>query len=122
MAVLDGKEAFIEGEDPVITESGHGQLKVSWPLRFFDGTLIIELDERQMVIKLEGKNSVEWFMDLSTADKAELPFINITKDKIGCNFKGMEYSVGLAKGFFSQPDNKAIFRMLPQKNMLEVNF
>jgi hypothetical protein len=122
LTIADGKEVLIEGYDPVITESGPGQLHISWPLKFFDGALIFELDERTMAIKLEGKNAVKWFMDLTTADKTELPFVNITKKKIDCNFRDMEYSVELADGLFSQPLNGAIYRMSPEKNKLIVNF
>jgi hypothetical protein len=122
MAVVDGNEVLIEGLDPVITEAQPGQLQISWPLKSIEGTLILELNERKMSIKLEGNNSVKWFMDLTTADNKELPFININRLSIECNFKGMEYSVGVTNGFCSQPGNGAIYRISPEKRNLIVNF
>jgi len=122
MAIIDGNEVLIEGHDPLITESQPGQLRISWPLQSFEGTLVLELDERKMAVTLEGNNSIRWFMDLTTADKTELPFMNLTDTKIECNFKGMDYSVEATNGLFSKPAVGIIFRLSAEKRKITVNF
>jgi hypothetical protein len=121
MVVSDKNEVSVEGLDPVITESFPGQLHISWPMKSFDGTFILDLDERQVVVKLEGNNSDKWFLDLTTVDDADLPFKIIANDRIGCRFRGMEYSVTAKKGTFSEPGNGVIYRMSPEDNVLILN-
>lgn len=120
-AVVNGNEISIEGKDPTITDSIPGKLHISWPLKSFDGTLVIDIDERQIEMKMEGKDSNNWFLDLTTADNANLPFEKITSYRIDCQFKEMNYSITATKGYFSEPGDEIIFRITPKKNTLILN-
>ncbi len=67
-AIIDGKELLLEGGNPVITDSISGKLHISWPLKSFEGTLVMDLDERQVDIKIISGKSINWFLDLTSAD------------------------------------------------------
>jgi len=118
MAIINGKETLIEGKDPTITDSISGKLHISWPLKSFDGTLVMDIDERQIKMKFEGDKSIDWFLDMTTADKLKLPFKKISANRIDCEFDVMKYAVTATKGSFSVPGDGIIFRMKPEKNTL----
>jgi hypothetical protein len=121
MCLKDGSPEILEGLDPEITESGSGKLHISWPLKS-SGTLVMDIDEQRVVISVEGNNAVKWFLDLTTAENAELPFVDISVNKISCAFMNREYSVSASKGVFSKPGNGVIYRMTPVRNSLVLNF
>ena len=114
---LNGNEVLLEGENPVITNPSQGKLHISWPLKSVEGTFVIDFDEKQIQMKLEGNDSVDWFLDLTTADDANLPFQNITSSQINCQFEAMDYSITATTGHFSKPDS-VVFRMSPDKNAI----
>ena len=117
-AILNGKETLIEGKDPTITDSITGKLHISWPLKSFDGTLVMDIDEQQIKMKIEGKKTIDWYLDMTTADNMKLPFKKIIAKRIDCEFDVMKYAIKAEKGSFSVPGNGIIFRMKPEKNTL----
>lgn len=120
--VVDGKERLLEGGDPKIAQTSPGKLSISWPLKSYANILEIVIDERGMKIRLTGKQSVHWFLDLTTADNVKLPFTIITPEKISCEFEGMKYSISSNIGSFSKPENGSVFRISPKLNSLNLNF
>lgn len=121
-AVINGKERLIEGKDPTITDSITGKLHISWPLKSFDGTLVMDIDEQQIKMKIEGKKSIDWFLDMTTAENMKLPFKKIGTNRIDCEFDVMKYAIKAEKGSFSVPGNGIIFRIKPEKNTLILRF
>jgi len=121
-AVIDGKEILLAGGDPKISEAIPGKLSISWPLKSFSGSLVIIIDERGLKIHLASKYSDNWFLELTAADGANLPFKNITTNRINCEFEGMKYSITSPVGTFSKPGEGTVFRISPQKNSLILNF
>jgi len=117
-AVINGKETLIEGKDPTITDSIAGKLHISWPLKSFEGTLVMDIEEQQIKMKFEGEKSIDWFLDMTTADNMKLPFKNIGTNRIDCEFDVMKYAITAEKGSFSVPGDGIIFRMKPEKNTL----
>jgi len=115
-ALVGGKEIQLKGEDPVVTDSISGKLHVSWPLKNMPGTLVIDLDERGMSMKIEGNSSLDWYFDMTTADNAILPYKTIGPNQIDCQFDGMDYSVTAVEGSFSKLGNA--FRLSPKENLL----
>lgn len=120
--LVKGKEILMEGETPVVNESVRGQLHISWPLSSSGGTLIMDMDEKKIVIKKTGRTSDYWFLDFTAADNADLPFRKIAPEQIDSQFKGINYSVSAIKGSFSEPGNGVIFRLTPEKNILIILF
>lgn len=121
-AIINGKETLLEGGNPTITDSTPGQLHISWPLKSVKGTLVMDIDEYQISIKVIGAKSIDWFLDLTTADNAKLPFKMISSSQIDCQFEVMKYAVTAKRGSFSEPGNGIVFRIRPAKNTLILNF
>jgi hypothetical protein len=65
--------------------------------------------------------TISWFFDLNTAEKEKLPFQKIDGKNLDCSFSGMQYFVKAGKGFFSKPDNGAVFRINPESNRILLN-
>ena len=36
--------------------------------------LVIDIDEQQVALKMEGTDSVNWFLDLTAADEVSVPY------------------------------------------------
>ena len=121
-AIINGKEVSLKGYNPVITDSISGKLHISWPLNSFDGTLVINLDERQIKMKIVTGDSVNWFLELTASDNSKLPFLKVKSNSVDCKFEGINYSVTALQGTFSKPSNKIIFRIIPNDNSLILNF
>jgi len=69
-------------------------------------------------MKITEDNSINWYLDLTTSDKAKLPFQTISTNRIDCSFEGMPYSVIAVKGSFSKPEKEIVFRLKPVKNVI----
>lgn len=120
-AIVDGKEVLLSGGDPVIKSTVSGRLDISWPLKNENDTLEMHIDERKTEMVIMGK-PLNWFLDLSTASDAKLPFKKISANRIGCEFQGKKYSISASKGFFSKPSDSIAFRISPLGNRLVLYF
>lgn len=120
-AEVNGKEILLEGENPKVTNPVPGTLHIVWPLKSVDGNLIVDLDEQQILMTVESKKSLNWFLDLTTKEGADLPFLEVNSSQVDCRFDGMDYSVFATKGTFSKPDDHLVFRVSPQKNIIALN-
>ena len=76
------------------------------------------MDETQIAMKLEGAAALDWFLDLTAADKAALPVKAIASDRVDCQFKGLNYSLRAERGTFSKPDGDIVFRITPHANVV----
>jgi len=121
MTSKDGKESLLEGGDPVITNPAPGNLHITWPLKSVDATLVIDIDERQVKVKVESEKPINWFLDMTTAENVKLPFIKINPSRIECQFEGMNYFITATKGLFSKPHEDVVFRITAAKNTLVLN-
>jgi hypothetical protein len=119
-AIKDGKEISIEGANPVVTDAVKGKLHVSWPLKSFKGSIEIELDEQSLQLKMKGDQSIQWFLDLTTAGNGKLPFVDVKAHHVDCAFEGMKYSVGSKQGIFSTPGDSVVFRIAPEGNVVKL--
>jgi hypothetical protein len=121
-AMVNGKEILIKGGKPKISGSGN-QLHISWPITSSDGTILMDLDEQNIKIQFNGKESINWFLELATASGVVLPFKKINAHKIDAEFDGMNYSVIAKSGSFVKPGTKAVFTIQPENNnvILDVN-
>lgn len=118
-AIIDGDEELLEGGTPVVNDSKKEQLHISWPLKTVEDFLIFDIDEKGMKIKLKGDEKLDWFLDLTTKENAELPFRKISSDKIECHFNGTDYSVKCLKGKITKSTAKSVFRIEPEDNYIE---
>jgi len=121
-AVVEGKELLLEGGDPVVDDSVPGKLHIEWPLTNVSGTLVMDMDEKQMAIKLNGNETLNWFLELTTKENAELPFVQVSDQQIKCSFKGMLYCVVCKQGTFKKRKNNSVFNVEPKENLLRLDF
>lgn len=121
-AVVDGNEILLSGSDPVIEESSDGKLLITWPLQTIKATMVFEIDEHGITMRMKEKASVKWFLDMTTGSQAELPFERIEKNRIDGRFKETGYSVIAVKGSFSQPGKEIIFRITPDNQRITIRF
>ncbi len=120
--IIDGEEVLLKGENPVITDSISGRLHISWPLESFDGTLVMDLDERQIKMEIINGKSIDWFLELIASNTAKLPFLKVRPKRVDCNFEGINYSVTALQGNFSKPDEEIVLRIIPNDNSLILKF
>jgi len=116
-AMVNGKEILIKGEKPKISGAGN-QLHISWPITSFDGMIIMDLDEENIKIQFTGKESINWFLELTTASGAVLPFKKISPHQIDAEFEGMKYSINAKSGSFANASAKAVLTIQPENNQI----
>jgi hypothetical protein len=116
-AMVNAKEILIKGEKPKISGAGN-QLHISWPITSFDGMIIMDLDEENIKIQFTGKESINWFLELTTASGAVLPFKKISPHKIDAEFEGMKYSINAKSGSFANASAKAVLTIQPENNQI----
>ena len=114
--MVNGRETEVSGGVPKIGESTEGALHIEWPLTNVKGTLVMDLDERSIRMKVvggahaggkaaAGADEAVWFLDLTAAAGTDLPFQRISARAVQCRFDKMNYSITAAKGVFSKPDD-----------------
>lgn len=121
-AVINGKETLIEGGNPVVKKIGRDNLHIVWPLKSVKGEFVLDIDAQNMEMQYKGIKPLNWYLDLTTAEHADLPFSKVSKKQIDCRYKCMDYSIKAANGFFSTPGNEVVYRINPDKNILLLNF
>ncbi|MEO6315304.1 MAG: hypothetical protein ABIU63_18435 [Chitinophagaceae bacterium] len=117
-AFINGKPILLEGGEPIISDSIPGKLHVAWPLQSFIGTLVMDIDEKQINMHISGNSRVQWMLELTTAGPANLPFKKIAQQQINCQFEGMDYSVSATKGAFEKSVTGAGFSVRSANNSI----
>jgi hypothetical protein len=82
----------------------------------------MDIDERKIKITITGENSINWFLDLTTATTANLPFKKISAHQVECSFENMNYVVTSTKGIFSKPMDSTVVRITAEKDGIVINF
>ncbi|MDB5146684.1 MAG: hypothetical protein JWQ57_704, partial [Mucilaginibacter sp.] len=117
-ALINGNEVLLTGKDPVFTHPTPQSLHISWPLISVKGAFEIDLNEKQLAMKLLSKQVDNWYFDMTTAAGVKLPFEAIQDKQINCSFEGTQYIFKATKGTFSEPGNGTVFRLKPQANAI----
>ncbi|MGB8319102.1 MAG: hypothetical protein WCE54_13300 [Ignavibacteriaceae bacterium] len=121
-AVINGKDVLLQGFNPVITDSASGKLLISWPLKSFNGTLVMDLNESRINMKLITGEKINWFLELTASENSKLPFLEVEPGRVECRFEGLNYSVAAVHGSFSKPGKGIVLRIIPEKNSIILNF
>lgn len=112
--LVNGTETDLEGGDPIITDSIPGKLRIVWPLATAKENFVIDVDERHIKMQMEGKAPGQWWLELSTAPKAVLPFTIIDPKAVHAVFHGTPYTIHATKGQFEKPAEGSFLRITPQ--------
>lgn len=120
-AVINGNEIDLTGGSPTIISTVPGHLQISWSLKSGYGKLMINMDERNIKMKVEGGKPIQWLLDLTVAGKSKLPFEKIDHRQIACSFQGMSYFLKASKGTFAKSADNEGFRLYPENNTLILN-
>ncbi|MBX3255114.1 MAG: hypothetical protein KF862_13305 [Chitinophagaceae bacterium] len=121
-AMINGKEVVLEGGDPVVKDGAAGKLSIVWPLKTFNAKLLMDVNEKQITMKVEGATGIDWLLDLSAGNNAQLPFTKVSPHTIYCRFDKMEYQVNAKKGSFSKSAKDETIRIAPERNMITLSF
>ena len=120
-ANVGGTDILLQGGDPVVNDAEPGNLHISWPITTVKDTLRMVIDEGKVSMQLDGPMKLDWFLELSTADSARLPFQRIAEKAVTANFEGMEYTVKAMAGKFVAAAAPAVFRIAPTDSRIELS-
>ncbi len=118
----DGEKVLMEGGTPKVVSKKEGVLQIDWPLTSLKGDLVITLKEKTMQIQLKSAAKINWFLDLITPKKDQLPFVDFGEKRINYKFQGERYSIHAQHGSFSTPNENLTFRLSPKENNIQVDF
>ena len=116
-ATIDGKEVLLKGDSVKVFKNKKGDLEILWQLQSVQAKFIIDCNERNCTVRLEGA-SVNWYLDFSSAAHAQLPFVNIQSKTITCKFEGFDYAVTATEGTFIKSANGTLFKIQPTNNTI----
>ena len=104
--------------------SGADKQLVTWPSAEGKGHFILCFTED--CFEIAAKSDVgNWYLELSVAPGAELPFTQMDDNSIRAHRQGMDYGLTLAKGSVEDlrpSSSDTVFRLLPQNNRICLNF
>ena len=78
----------------------------------------MDMGETKIEMKMVTNTPCDWFLDLSTAPGARVPFDKIGQKQVDCSFDGINYILLAQKGWLSTPENGALLRLKPQSNVI----
>lgn len=114
----DGKE--LKGDNLVVNDSPAGALLLSWPTRSLAGEISIQLNENSLIISAAGRLKNNWYLELSTAAEAELPFLKIEPQKLSGKFRNWTYVVWLKSGRFIKEQDTPL-KIIPHNNRIVID-
>lgn len=107
----------VKGGAPTVDDSTNGELVVRWPTESPKGEIVMTFNETSLSVLAEGGLKDNWFFELSSDKKAELPFTKIERGKLSCTFKGTPYVISATRGEFAGSEDSGL-RIIPEKNYI----
>ena len=111
----DGNDLL--GGTPKVTNNKKGTLVVHWPVISKDkpmdsGAIEITFTEASLSISAHGELATTWYLELSNAADAKLPYLGFDEKKLSCRYRNTDYFVTATKGEFKKmPSGK--WRLIP---------
>lgn len=117
-ARVHDKEVELTGGDPVISDDEPGELHIVWPIGKRKAFLIMDIDEQRVSMHMEGRRAPkQWWLELSTAQKAELPFTDIGEHVAKARYQHTTYALQTDKGHFEKKAGVPL-TIMPEGQML----
>ena len=111
----------IEGGLPTVDDSTHGELTVRWPVHSPDGEVVIIFNEKCVSISTTGNVKNGWLLELSSDNKAKLPFDKIDRKKLSCTYKNIPYTIPAKQGVFTNAPGYGL-RIIPENQCIVLDF
>lgn len=111
----------IKGGVPTVDDGTEGELTVRWPTRSPEGEIVITFNETSTSISTEGAVKNNWFLELSSDEKAKLPFVKIDRKKLSCHYENAPYSISAIQGVFINEPGTGL-RIMPEDNRIVLDF
>jgi hypothetical protein len=107
----------IKGGTPTVDDRKPGELTVRWPLDPPKGEIVMTFNETTISLSATGEVKDGWFLELSSDQKAVLPFRKIDRKKLSCEFRNAPYSISSVHGVFAQAPESGL-RIIPEDNRI----
>jgi len=111
----------IKGGDPIVDDRTEGELVVRWPIDSLEGEIVLRFTETSVDISSRGGIDGNWLLELSSDQKAKLPFDKIDPRKLSCTYKNGTYSISAARGSFTKGPGFDL-RIVPEDNRIVLDF
>jgi hypothetical protein len=111
----------IKGGTPTVDDSAEGELVVRWPVHSPEGEIVIIFNETSVSISAKGEMNNNWFLELSSDKKADLPFRKIDHKKLFCTYKNAPYTLSAKQGVFTNEPGSGL-RIIPEENCIVLDF
>ena len=111
----------INGGDPTVDDRTDGELVVRWPVYSPEGEIVITFNETSVTISAKGEMNDNWFLELSSDKKANLPFRKIESKKLSCTYKNAPYAISAIQGVFTNEPDSGL-RIIPEENRIVLDF
>ena len=106
----------LQGGTSTVDDSKPGTLIVRWPIKSdekSEGELVITFTESKLTIATSADVHAGWYLELSHAAKAQLPFREVSDSKLSCTHRGTTYSVTASQGKFTSHNGRG-WRLTPR--------
>jgi len=121
----NGKRVEAKGGTPKISQKGK-RLLVEWPLEMPNSSFMMTFDQDKVSMKCISKDQpkLKWYLEMSVASGAKLPFTGITKSTINAQEKSFDYHVSCKGGSFVDCKDASgkIFRIEPNRKEISLLF
>lgn len=107
----------IKGGTPTVDDHKSGELTIRWPTSEPAGEIILTLTEASASVEAVGDVKEGWFLELSSSEKAVLPFVEITANKLSCSFKEAPYFISSTQGTFTKVEGSRL-SILPENGKI----
>jgi hypothetical protein len=111
----------IKGGTPTVDDRNDGELVVRWPVHSPEGEFVITFNETSVSISAAGGMKDNWFLELSSDKKADLPFSKIDRKKLICTYKNASYAISAKQGVFTNEPGSGL-QIIPEENRIVLDF
>jgi hypothetical protein len=119
LKTVEGLE--VKGSTPIVDDSVDGELEVRWPTDSPKGEIVMTFNESSLSISATGALKNNWFFELSSDQKAKLPFAKIDRQRLSCTFKHTHYVVTARQGTFTTDADFGL-RIMPGAEGIALDF
>lgn len=115
---------FMGGTPLFVSDEAQQCQQVIWPSEDGDGRFVLSFTEEAVSIASQGDVG-DWYLELSSAPGAALPFTTLSDEAVCARHQGVDYGMILESCTVQDlrtGGSGAIFRLLPQGGRMTVNF